>query len=111
MAKVRVIEVHENVFNTNNQEADALRKRLKDKKVTMINVMSSPGSGKTTLLSHVINEIKDDYKVGVMDVDIETSLDAQKVADFTLSSAILVRLAFLQSLLIYPSTAWTTVSL
>ena len=83
MAKVRVIEVHENVFNTNNQEADALRKRLKDKKVTMINVMSSPGSGKTTLLSHVINEIKDDYKVGVMDVDIETSLDAQKVADFT----------------------------
>ena len=58
MAKVRVIEVHENVFNTNNQEADALRKRLKDKKVTMINVMSSPGSGKTTLLSHAINEIK-----------------------------------------------------
>ena len=83
MAKVRVIEVHENIFNTNNQEADALRKRLKDKKVTMINVMSSPGSGKTTLLSHVINEIKDDYKVGVMDVDIETSLDAQKVADLT----------------------------
>lgn len=83
MAKVRVIEVHENVFNTNNQEADALRKRLKDKKVTMINVMSSPGSGKTTLLSHVINEIKEDYKVGVMDVDIETSLDAQKVADLT----------------------------
>ncbi len=83
MAKVRVIEVHENVFNTNNQEADTLRKRLKDKKVTMINVMSSPGSGKTTLLSHVINEIKEDYKVGVMDVDIETSLDAQKVADLT----------------------------
>ena len=45
--------------------------------------MSSPGSGKTTLLSHVINEIKEDYKVGVMDVDIETSLDAQKVADLT----------------------------
>ena len=54
MAKVRVIEVHENVFNTNNQEADALRKRLKDKKVTMINVMSSPGSGKTTLLSQAM---------------------------------------------------------
>ena len=49
MAKVRVIEVHENVFNTNNQEADALRKRLKDKKVTMINVMSSPGSGNAPL--------------------------------------------------------------
>lgn len=46
----------------------------------MLNVMSSPGSGKTTLLSDVINRIKDQYKIGVMDVDIETSLDAQKVA-------------------------------
>ena len=83
MAKVRVIEVHENVFNTNNLAANELRERLLDKKVTMLNVMSSPGSGKTTLLSDVINRIKDQYKIGVMDVDIETSLDAQKVADKT----------------------------
>ena len=83
MAKVRVIEVHENVFNTNNLAADELRERLSKKKVTMLNVMSSPGSGKTTLLSDVINRIKDQYKIGVMDVDIETSLDAQKVADKT----------------------------
>ena len=83
MAKVRVIEVHENVFNTNNLAADELRERLSKKKVTMLNVMSSPGSGKTTLLSDVINRIKNQYKIGVMDVDIETSLDAQKVADKT----------------------------
>ena len=83
MAKVRVIEVHENVFNTNNLAANELRERLSKKKVTMLNVMSSPGSGKTTLLSDVINRIKDQYKIGVMDVDIETSLDAQKVADKT----------------------------
>ena len=83
MAKVRVIEVHENVFNTNNLAANELRERLLDKKVTMLNVMSSPGSGKTTLLSDVINRIKDQYKIGVMDVDIESSLDAQKVADKT----------------------------
>ncbi len=78
MAKVRVIEVHENVFNTNNLAANELRERLSKKKVTMLNVMSSPGSGKTTLLSDVINRIKDQYKIGVMDVDIETSLDAQR---------------------------------
>ena len=83
MSKVRVIEVHENVFNANNLAADELRERLSEKKVTMLNVMSSPGSGKTTLLSDVINRIKDQYKIGVMDVDIETSLDAQKVADKT----------------------------
>ena len=80
MAKVRVIEVHENVFNANNLAADELRERLSKEKVTMLNVMSSPGSGKTTLLSDVINRIKDQYKIGVMDVDIESSLDAQKVA-------------------------------
>lgn len=80
---VRVIEVHENVFASNNREADALRQELKEKKVFMLNVMSSPGSGKTTALSAVINMLKDKYRIGVMDVDIESSLDATKVADAT----------------------------
>jgi len=80
---VRVIEVHENVFARNNLEADALRKELREKKVFMLNVMSSPGSGKTTLLSAVINMLKSEYRIGVMDVDIESSLDATKVADAT----------------------------
>lgn len=83
MKKVRVIEIHENVYNSNNIAAQALREELKAKKVFMLNVMSSPGSGKTTALSKLINMLKDDYKIGVMDVDIETSLDAQKVADLT----------------------------
>lgn len=80
---VRVIEVHENVFNTNNLMADQLRKELSDKGVFMLNVMSSPGSGKTTLLSKAINMLKTDFKIGEMDVDIESSLDAQKVSDNT----------------------------
>lgn len=83
MGKVKVIEVHENVFNSNNIAADALREELSSKNVFMLNVMSSPGSGKTTALSAVINMLKDEYKIGVMDVDIESSLDAQKVADLT----------------------------
>lgn len=83
MGKVKVIEVHESVFASNEKEADALRKKLDDKNVFMLNVMSSPGSGKTTALSAVINMLKDEYKIGVMDVDIESSLDAQKVADLT----------------------------
>ena len=49
----------------------------------MINVMSSPGSGKTTALSAVINMLKDEMRIGVMDVDIKTSLDAKKVSDLT----------------------------
>ena len=70
MSKVRVIEVHENVFNANNLAADELRERLSEKKVTMLNVMSSPGSGKTTLLSDVINRIKDQNKTGVPSIQI-----------------------------------------
>lgn len=83
MSKVRVIEIHENVLNSNNVMAEELRNDLTDRGVFMLNVMSSPGSGKTTLLSALINQMKDEYKIGVMDVDIETSLDAQKVADKT----------------------------
>jgi hydrogenase nickel incorporation protein HypB len=48
-----------------------------------INVMSGPGSGKTTTLTRLINIMKNDYKIGEMDVDIESSLDAQRVADLT----------------------------
>jgi len=80
---VKVIEIHENVFADNNREAQQLRDKLSDKNIKMINVMSSPGSGKTTALAALINILKNDYRIGVMDVDIESSLDAQKVADLT----------------------------
>lgn len=83
MSTVKVIEVHESVFSSNDKTAALLREKLSEQKVFMLNVMSSPGSGKTTLLSKAINMLKDEYKIGVMDVDIESSLDAQKVADAT----------------------------
>jgi hydrogenase nickel incorporation protein HypB len=80
---VRVIEIHENVYADNNREAEALRKRLKASGTFMLNIMSAPGSGKTTLLTSLVNLLKDEFKIGIMDVDIETSLDATKVADAT----------------------------
>ena len=80
---VRVIEIHENVYADNNREASALRERLKASGTFMLNIMSAPGSGKTTLLTSLVNLLKDEYKIGIMDVDIETSLDATKVADAT----------------------------
>ncbi|MCR5467718.1 MAG: hydrogenase nickel incorporation protein HypB [Lachnospiraceae bacterium] len=83
MGKVRVIEIHEDVFGDNNKMAEEIRKDLKEKGTFFLNVMSSPGSGKTTALSAVINLIKDKVKVGLMDVDIESSLDADKVSDLT----------------------------
>lgn len=80
---VRVIEIKENVFAKNDAAAEAVRARMTAEKTFFLNVMSAPGSGKTTLLSAVINILKDELKIGVMDVDIETSMDAQKVADKT----------------------------
>ena len=80
---VRVIEVHESVFARNDREAATLRERLAKDGTLLINVMSSPGSGKTTLLTALINKMKKDYTILDMDVDIESTLDAQRVADLT----------------------------
>lgn len=83
MGKVRVIEIHENVFAKNDQKALETRKELALKDILFINVMSSPGSGKTTALSSLINRMKGEYKIGEMDVDINTDIDARKVSDAT----------------------------
>lgn len=83
MKTVKVIEINENVFSKNDEEADKIRRNLNENGTFFINVMSSPGSGKTTTLSTLINMIKDRYEIGEMDVDIESTIDAQRVADAT----------------------------
>ena len=80
---VRVIEVHESPFAENERAAKELREELKDRKTMMINVMSSPGSGKTTLLTALINRLKGELRILDMDVDIESTLDADRVATST----------------------------
>lgn len=83
MGKVRVIEVKESIFADNETTAQEIRDRLKAQDTLFLNVMSGPGSGKTTFLTALINTLKDQMKIGEMDVDIESSIDAQRVADMT----------------------------
>lgn len=83
MSEVRIIEIAESVFAQNDLAAESIRQQMKEQGTFFINVMSGPGSGKTTTLSAIINRMKDKYKIGEMDVDIETSIDAQRVADLT----------------------------
>ena len=83
MGEVRVIEVHEDVFAQNNHAAADVRQMLANNGTFFINVMSAPGSGKTTLLTALISRLKDKVSIAEMDVDIESSLDAQRVADAT----------------------------
>ena len=81
MAAVRTIRIEENVLADNDASAAAVRSMLTAAGTTMINFMSSPGSGKTALLTALIPALKDEMRIRVMDVDIESALDAQRVAD------------------------------
>ena len=81
MKKVKVIEIKKSIFEANEHDADNLRKFLKEKKVFLLNVMSSPGSGKTTTLIKLLNELKKDYRIAVMEADIDSDVDAIKIKE------------------------------
>jgi hydrogenase nickel incorporation protein HypB len=76
---MKVIELHESVTASNDADAQALRIRMKEQGSLLINLMSSPGSGKTTLLGASIKALKDEMKIGVMEADIDSSVDAERM--------------------------------
>lgn len=79
MSNIRVIDIKEGVFEQNNERAQELRNKLKEDKTLLINLMSSPGSGKTTTLVATINALKEDLKIGVMEADIDSDVDAKTI--------------------------------
>lgn len=78
-----MIEIKKSVFADNDNDADALRKELKEKGVFLLNLMSAPGSGKTTTLIQTINRMKDNLSIGVMEADIDSDVDARKMREAT----------------------------
>ncbi len=78
---VKVIDVNVGVFDENNRIAQEVREYNKAKGSVMINIMASPGAGKTTTLLRTIEALKGDYQIGVMEADIEASVDAEKMLD------------------------------
>ena len=81
MSEVRVIDVNMGVFEMNDRIADEVRAANKANGTFMLNLMASPGAGKTTTLLRTIAELKSEYKIGVMEADIDASVDAEKMAD------------------------------
>ena len=81
MDPIRVIEVKESIFADNNADADRLRAQLKEQKTFLLNLMSSPGSGKTSTLRQVIGRLKDEMKIGVMEADIDSDVDAAAILE------------------------------
>lgn len=80
MEPVKIIEVKESVFADNNRRADALRAQLKESRTFLLNLMSSPGSGKTTTLLRLIERLKDELRIGVMEADIDSAVDAETIS-------------------------------
>lgn len=80
MPDYKVIEVKESVFADNNKAAELLRSQLKSDGTFLLNLMSSPGSGKTSTLMQTIGRLKNDLRIGVMEADIDSSVDAETIA-------------------------------
>lgn len=80
MSDVRIIEIKQSVFADNDRQADQLRAELKEKGVFLLNLMSSPGAGKTTTLTRTIEALKDSLRIGVMEADIDSDVDARTIA-------------------------------
>ena len=76
---MRVIELNKSITASNDKDAEKLRNEMHDAHVLLLNLMSSPGSGKTTLLSKIISDMKKELRIGVMEADIASDVDALKI--------------------------------
>lgn len=80
METVKILQIKQSVFANNDAQAEQLRRELKEKGLFLLNLMSSPGSGKTTTLTRIIEALKDDLRIGVMEADIDSDVDAKTIA-------------------------------
>lgn len=80
MDNIRVIQIKQSLFADNDVDAERLRGQLKEEKTFLLNLMSSPGSGKTTTLLRTIEKLRSQLCIGVMEADIDSSVDAQTIS-------------------------------
>lgn len=80
MDNVKILEVKQSIFASNDEQAAQLRQSLKEKKIFLLNLMSAPGNGKTTTLRSTIAALKDELRIGVMEADIDSDVDAKAIA-------------------------------
>lgn len=80
MSEFKIIEIKKNIFDDNNHQADLLRNDLKENHTFLLNLMSSPGSGKTTTLVRTIKALQEKLRIGVMEADIDSKVDADTIS-------------------------------
>jgi len=81
MDNFSIIELKRSVFDSNDREADKLRGELKQNRTFLLNLMSAPGSGKTTTLKATVARLKDEMKIGIMEADIDSDVDARAMSE------------------------------
>lgn len=79
MNEVRIIEIKKNVLSNNDKQAAKLRASLHHNHTFLLNLMSSPGSGKTSLILRTIEQLRNEFKIGVLEADIDSCVDAEKI--------------------------------
>jgi len=79
MEGFRVLEIKRSIFENNDRDADLLRGQLKNDRTFLLNLMSSPGSGKTSVLKQTIAALKDEFRIGVMEAEIDSDVDAATI--------------------------------
>ena len=80
METVKILRIKQSVFANNDAQANQLRLELKEKGIYLLNLMSSPGSGKTTTLTRLIESLREELRIGVMEADIDSDVDARTIA-------------------------------
>lgn len=80
MQPFKILTIKESIFDDNAEQANLLRASLKGEKTFLLNLMSSPGSGKTTTLVKTIEALKGEMRIGVMEADIDSDVDAKTIA-------------------------------
>ncbi|MDD5791257.1 MAG: hydrogenase nickel incorporation protein HypB [Erysipelotrichaceae bacterium] len=83
MEEYKIIEIKESIFEDNNKDAECLREELLKDGTFLINLMSSPGAGKTTFLLSTIELLQEEFRIGIMEADIDSDVDARTISDKT----------------------------
>ena len=81
MEEYKIIEVKRSIFDDNDADAAKLREELKEEGTFLLNLMSSPGAGKTTTLKRTIDMLKDEMRIGIMEADIDSDVDAAAISE------------------------------
>ena len=79
MEELKIIQIKQSIFADNDADAERLRQGLKQEKTFLLNLMSSPGSGKTTTLLRTLERLKEEMRIGVMEADIDSAVDAETI--------------------------------